>query len=743
MSYHTVITVSDSDSESAVSKVGKDASKQAIEDSAESSAEDNDYLDVVAIKARITRSWRSVYSGGVTFVSQAEYERLMLFSPMLATKKEEEKPKHAVTLDTHASRTTITLLSPWLVDAYKKVYDRPILSKTELERSTVEEIHPFPSLLFYLNKIGKEIAGLGNEAKEATRDFDALKFVLREATEEDALSEDNASDVDILDPMGDSIYYDQIWHIFIPGSLVVCHDKLGSRSVLMLAKVKIKASYTNLHTWQLGWDNLHQNFKRYLLKFRIGRFHEKEKINSLVVYPIEALPEKERDELLSKLRERGRKWARLVSGPPSCFFYKHLSSFTDTENPLAAIKENSSTDVVETIQSRSEMETLMHFKIAERVIIDKSYFDTSTAVLPVEYTLTPIKSDLDCRQEYEWDDLPPIYKFTDEQAQLCPASIHCASIASEKVHLVSVEHLSSIDWTKQALDALVLPPHQKSMLRSLVQQQTGGEARKGGDLIKAKGQGLVILLHGPPGVGKTLTAESIAEYVERPLLPLSISKLVTEEGDVERRLLAVFRKATRWNAILLLDEADVILEERSFEDVKRNGIVSMMLRNLEYFNGVLFLTTNRISTMDNAFESRIQIAIHYKSFNGSTRETVWRNLIRSKFASYEEDLAARFIDDTRKVDIRARMSEAKAEILANVDVLANQDLNGRQIRNSLNIAEGLAFADSQETGQIRLRHITQSIHMALEFQEFFKTARAKAQLDSTSVWAPYGDVDSN
>jgi hypothetical protein len=200
--------------------------------------------------------------------------------------------------------------------------------------------------------------------------------------------------------------------------------------------------------------------------------------------------------------------------------------------------------------------------------------DTQTSVLPAATYPISINPDLDEREEYQWDDLPPTHKFTDEQAQLCPVSIHCVSITTEAVHLVSVEHLSSADWNKQALGALVLPSHQKSMLRNLVQQQTGGKARKGGDVIKAKGQGLVILLHGPPGVGKTLTAESIAEHVERPLLPLSISKLVADEGDAEQRLLAVFRRASRWNAILLLDEADVILEARSFEDVKRNGIVS-------------------------------------------------------------------------------------------------------------------------------------------------------------------------
>jgi AAA+ superfamily predicted ATPase len=86
-------------------------------------------------------------------------------------------------------------------------------------------------------------------------------------------------------------------------------------------------------------------------------------------------------------------------------------------------------------------------------------------------------------------------------------------------------------------------------------------------------QGLIILLHGPPGVGKTLTAETIAEYTQKPLFPINIGEL-TAEDRVVSRLRKIFEQAARWDAVLLLDEADVILEKRSYEDLRRNGIVS-------------------------------------------------------------------------------------------------------------------------------------------------------------------------
>ena len=86
-------------------------------------------------------------------------------------------------------------------------------------------------------------------------------------------------------------------------------------------------------------------------------------------------------------------------------------------------------------------------------------------------------------------------------------------------------------------------------------------------------QGLVFVLHGPPGVGKTLTAETIAEHTQKPLYPINIGEL-TAESEIVQRLQTVFDRAARWDAVLLLDEADVLLEKRSYEDLRRNGIVS-------------------------------------------------------------------------------------------------------------------------------------------------------------------------
>ncbi len=105
------------------------------------------------------------------------------------------------------------------------------------------------------------------------------------------------------------------------------------------------------------------------------------------------------------------------------------------------------------------------------------------------------------------------------------------------------------------------------------------------------GKGMIMLLSGPPGVGKTLTAESgkssssypltllgwlplVAENMHAPLYMMSAGDLGLESSEVESSLSNVLEMTSKWNAVLLLDEADVFLEQRSAHDLERNKLVS-------------------------------------------------------------------------------------------------------------------------------------------------------------------------
>lgn len=123
------------------------------------------------------------------------------------------------------------------------------------------------------------------------------------------------------------------------------------------------------------------------------------------------------------------------------------------------------------------------------------------------------------------------------------------------------------------------------------------------DFVKGKGKGLIGLLFGPPGSGKTLTAEAIAETAKMPLYSVSSGALGHEATQIHERLSDILKLASHWKAVLLLDEADVFLAQRTITDIERNAIVSVFLRELEYYQGFLLLTTNQADVIDEAFQS--------------------------------------------------------------------------------------------------------------------------------------------
>lgn len=202
-------------------------------------------------------------------------------------------------------------------------------------------------------------------------------------------------------------------------------------------------------------------------------------------------------------------------------------------------------------------------------------------------------------------------EFTDEEL-LISSPVILGFAFSEKLWLeFTVSGIHDIEWNDGAFESLVLPEKQKSIVKALVQSHTSEAAERKNidDVIQGKGRGLVAVLHGTPGVGKTLTAESIAELLKCPLYCVSAGELGTSPRELEQELQKILDLAHSWGAVLLLDEADVFLEARTAQDIHRNALVSIFLRLLEYFQGILFLTTNRVATFDDAFQSRIHIAL--------------------------------------------------------------------------------------------------------------------------------------
>ena len=165
--------------------------------------------------------------------------------------------------------------------------------------------------------------------------------------------------------------------------------------------------------------------------------------------------------------------------------------------------------------------------------------------------------------------------------------------------------------------------------------------------------------------------------------------------NVEKYLESALYVGSTWDCVVLLDEADVFLKERTKMGLQRNALVSVFLRILEYYDGVLILTTNRIGTFDEAFKSRIQLALHYPPLDRDGRWEVLRNFVQSLSEAGEN------IDNK--------------EISKKLDILARHKLNGRQIRNTISTARQLAQY-KKET--LRYAHVDQAVGVVNEFEKY-------------------------
>ncbi|KAJ6785835.1 hypothetical protein PWT90_09167 [Aphanocladium album] len=260
-----------------------------------------------------------------------------------------------------------------------------------------------------------------------------------------------------------------------------------------------------------------------------------------------------------------------------------------------------------------------------------------------------------------------------------------------------VSNVQEVKWNDQAWDSLVLEPETKDLIKALVTSRRSNASKTIDDVIQGKGKGLVTVLHGAPGTGKTLTAEGISELLRCPLYMVSAGELGTDSRYLETELQRILDICHAWGAVLLLDEADVFLEKRNMSDVHRNALVSIFLRQLEYFQGILFLTTNRVETFDEAFQSRIHIALRYDNLDAKAKRKIF----------------CMFLDRIRA------LGALPVDALSDEDLarLVRQDLNGREIKNIVSSAQDLAISKEETLG---MKHLMQVLEVHARFSRDLK-----------------------
>lgn len=244
---------------------------------------------------------------------------------------------------------------------------------------------------------------------------------------------------------------------------------------------------------------------------------------------------------------------------------------------------------------------------------------------------------------------------------------------------VHVNNLTPYEYRREVAEGLILPDVDRKMIDLLVDQSHNAFH----DIVGGKGSSMNVLSSGPPGTGKTATAEVFAEFKGRPLYTVQCSQLGLDPADVEKNLGVILTRANRWNAILLLDEADVYIRRRG-TDIHQNAIVGVFLRTLEYASCILFMTTNLPEDVDDAVASRCIVHLHYGVPTKEAQGEIWQTLARLNGINLSTETIARF-------------------------AVAHPKLTGRDVKNLLKLA---SFVVKDAGGEVTM----DALELALRFK---------------------------
>jgi len=487
-----------------------------------------------------------------------------------------------------------------------------------------------------------------------------------------------------------TIAYDHLWTIFPAHQIVYARVMNHSRAF------RVKTNwYDNSDIPGLGINVSYIDYDGERLGTRkmdlfLHKYANQQELTDLDVMPL-ALQD-DAESLRAELLERGRKFESLIGG-------QHFMEYSGL-----AIKKKE--------------QGYARFDVSGRVMVDVKTFHRleandsfSVKELPYDKTARAYRlARKTAKENFVADATARRFdRLSDSDACLTNATVRGYSFAVKRFLEFYVDQLSDIEWNENCFDQLVLDPGTKKTVQALVSSHTR-DRETFDDIVKGKGQGLVCVLHGPPGVGKTLTAECVAEYVRRPLFMVSSGDLGGNSSSLDAELTKIMDMTSTWRAVLLIDEADIFLEQRSLHDLHRNAMVSVFLRVLEYYSGILFLTTNRVSTFDEAFKSRIHIPIRYTDLSVESRAQIWRNFIARVPGG---------VDITEK----------------GIAKLSEHELNGRQIKNVLKAAESLAAFDGVRLDLKQLEQVTK-IQAVFE-----KDLNSVADIDYTAPGSSRKDAD--
>lgn len=459
------------------------------------------------------------------------------------------------------------------------------------------------------------------------------------------------------------VTWDMLWAFFPPGEKVIYRDNFTDENV------RADVLWTDYQESQEGlklvmkvtkWDYNCKSWSQYTSTLSVSAYEGGCAITSLNVYPLQFEEDPKASE--EAFLDAGKRFCELSMMQRNCYMnYKgSMVSYIFVDTCYRVKRENAD----------------------GRIMIDLGSFSKMNPDYPMGSAKPPC--------EIIRDNIVVNIAITeDPNRKFAPSFVYGFSFRLKEWGCFSVCGISEIKFNDLAYDDLVMPAETKALTECLVKEHLKGSKNKvadvnkgadGADVIANKGEGCIFLCYGPPGTGKTLTAESLSEKLHCPLWCLSIFELGTTPAALETMLVKVLDVVASWGAILLLDEADVYLERRSTADLARNAMTGVFLRQLEYYRGVLFLTTNRDSEFDEAICSRISMFLYYGRHDEHQRSEIWTSMFR-----------------------RVGLNDVTPDTLAE---FSKPDFNGREIRKIMKIAQTLANSKGEK---LQAQHVTEAL----------------------------------
>ncbi|KAH7157947.1 hypothetical protein B0J13DRAFT_543154 [Dactylonectria estremocensis] len=526
--------------------------------------------------------------------------------------------------------------------------------------------------------------------------------------------------------------YDFLWLLFKPGEIVFSQTRGNGKKlagfvvmrVAHLSRNKAKSPLSDPHPadrWELAlWNLAYHNgrLRRRAHIVYVHRFYGERAIADLPAFPIKFAPNQE--VLRAHLIERGKRYHRIICDEQSYMRYHGTV--------IAKKAYHYQGEIVVDYQSY-KLEALDSPNMEVPDVLGEEPEDLRGEPLFSKF------NDMECSAANE---LEPA------QYLLLPAYVLGFALGKREWAMFDMSFVEDLEVDKNPMKYLIMNPEKRRMIEAAAGRPREGTALKpwttnwNADFIEGKGRGQVIFLHGPPGTGKTMTVELIAKKTRRPLLHLSVAELGTEEVQMEKRLMRWLDRATIWGSIVLIDEAEVYMEQRQSGHISRNALVTAFLRTMEYFPGLLFLASNSIGLFDEAIMSRIHLAVRYERPTDADRTDIWRRLFDKLEQDQRRDAEARErAPEKSKVSVVGAkptiiiLSSARDVVLSKNQYATNFQLNGRDIRNLLLSAISLARYESHNEAadrepvteiEVTAKHLETVLQNKEEFNNDYKEA---------------------